>query len=62
MCRIVAISFGWSCGIRFRDFSDALGYARRNRLTRDFYGGHSRFAIVEVDAYGGELPWGRTEI
>lgn len=54
--------FGWKCGIRFRDFEDARRYARRNGLTRDFFGGHSRFVIVKVDESGCENHCDRWEI
>lgn len=61
-CKIVSMFGNWACGILFRDFDDAYGYARRNSLTRDFFGGKSRFAIVNTDAEGHADPSDRSEI
>ena len=60
--RIKALTHDYVCRIRFRDFEDAMGYARRNRLTGDVFGGKSYFVIVKLDDYGNENSFDRWEI
>lgn len=56
------LCFDWTCPIRFRSVDDARGYARRNNLSSDFFGGQSRFVVVKVDEFGNENSYDRWEI